>query len=497
MGQRDRKVFPASQREVSAEELSAEILKSLREDVRRQADVDMTTAVITVPAAFGALQCEATARAAELAGFVEAPLLQEPIAAAVGYGANPDDGGRRLLVFDLGGGTLDIAVISTRDGRLNVLEHRGNNLLGGKDIDRAIVDGVLLPPLEATFDLRKRMASGLARSAFLSRLRMKAEEAKIDLSRDTNVTISLFDLGVDDAGVAIELDVPLGRRQLEALSEPLLGKCCDLADEALAGARIKGSEIDRIVLVGGPTQSPFLRKFLGDRLGAPVDFSADPMTVVCRGAAIYASTLKKTSSSTIAGEAATGPAKAGLIDLKLSYEPVSAELICPVAGRISEDGRNVEIRIDSALDAWTSGWQPLQKGFFEILVSLTEGEVNTFWIYCRNPEGNLLDTAISEFKIRHGLVPSAPPLPNPLSVEILGADGKPFLDPIFAKGSPLPAEQTIRYRAAHAVKPSDPASGLAIKLWEGEYYDDPDANDWVGHVLIDPADVKQTIAQGS
>ena len=119
MGQKDRKNFPAAQRELSAEELSAEVLKSLKEDVRRQAGTDVNAAVITVPAAFGALQCEATARAAILAGLHEAPLLQEPIAAAVGYGARPGSAAQRWLVFDLGGGTLDIAVVSTRDGRLS------------------------------------------------------------------------------------------------------------------------------------------------------------------------------------------------------------------------------------------------------------------------------------------------------------------------------------------------------------------------------------------
>ena len=144
---------------------------------------DVTTAVITVPAAFGALQCEATARAAELAGLQEAPLLQEPIAAAIGYGARPGSANQRWLVFDLGGGTLDIAVVSTREGRLNVLEHRGNNLLGGKDIDRSIVEQIFFPALEASYDLR---ASGpkAARSALLPRLRIKAEEAKIDLSTE-------------------------------------------------------------------------------------------------------------------------------------------------------------------------------------------------------------------------------------------------------------------------------------------------------------------------
>src|ERR1035437_2644556 len=296
MGQKDRNRSPASQRELSAEELSAEILKSLREDVRRQTGTDVRAAVVTVPAAFGALQCEATARASALAGFEEAPLLQEPIAAAIGYGTSPRSSNQRWLVFDLGGGTLDIAVVSTREGRLNILEHRGNNLLGGKDIDRAIVEHVLLPALQVTYDLR---ASGpnTARSRLLPRLRIKAEEAKIDLSTDAEVVISLFDIGADDSDIPIELDLPFKRAQLEALMNPLVEKCIVLAQEALVGARVNGADLDRILLVGGPTQSPFLRSMLTTRLGAPIDFSVDPMTVVGRGAALYASTLDRTNRS--------------------------------------------------------------------------------------------------------------------------------------------------------------------------------------------------------
>ena len=329
MGQKDRKRFPAAQRELSAEELSAEVLKSLKEDVRRQTGTDVTTAVITVPAAFGALQCEATARAAGLAGLEEAPLLQEPIAAAIGYGARPGSANQRWLVFDLGGGTLDIAVVSTREGRLNVLEHRGNNLLGGKDIDRSIVEQILLPALEATYDLGASGPNG-ARSALLPRLRIKAEEAKIDLSTDSQVVVSLFDLGKDDSGEPIEMEVPLARAQLEGLMEPLLEKCCILAQEALAGARLAGADLDRILLVGGPTQSPLLRELLSARLGAPVDFSADPMTVVGRGAAVYASTLERTKSLLSPRPPMTGDC----VHLKLAYEPVSAEPQCTVAGRV-------------------------------------------------------------------------------------------------------------------------------------------------------------------
>jgi len=489
MGQKNRKRFPASQRELSGEELSAEVLKSLREDVRRQTGTDLTSAVISVPAAFGALQCEATARAAELAGLEEAALIQEPIAAAIGYNARPGCANERWLIFDLGGGTLDIAVVSTREGRLDILEHRGNNLLGGKDIDRLVVEHVLLPALEATYDLRASGPSA-ARDVLLPRLRIKAEEAKIDLSTDTQVEVSLFDLGEDDSGTPIDLEVSLTRGQLEALVEPLLDKCCVLAQEALAGARVTGADLDRILLVGGPTQSPLLRTMLSARLGAPVDFSADPMTVVGRGAAIYASTLERTKRST------TTPTK-DCVQLKLAYEPVSAESQCMVAGCVVDTTRDVEIKIDSEGGLWTSGWIRPRDGFFETPVSLKEADITTFWVYARDGQGRLLETDTPEFVVRHGLVPSAPPLPHTLSVEVLKAGGHPALDPVFPRGTPLPVEKTVKYRAMRALVPDNPDSDLAIKLWEGEYLDDPDTNEWVGNVLLRHDGVRRSVPEGA
>src|ERR1700688_2607002 len=494
MGQKDRKRFPAAQRDLSAEELSAEILKSLTEDVRRQTGTNVTAAVITVPAAFGALQCEATARAAQVAGLEEAPLLQEPIPAAIGYGASADISNQRWLVFDLGGGTLDIAVVSTREGRLNVLEHRGDNLLGGKDIDRSIVDHILFPALEKSYEMR---ASGpnASRTALLPRLRSKAEEAKIDLSTEKQVIISLFDVGEDDSGKPIDMEVPLARSRLEALMEPLLDKCFVLAQEALSGARVAGGELDRILLVGGPTQTPILREMLSLRIGAPVDFSADPMTVGGRGAAIYASTLERVKRPSTSQS--TKPKNDNLVILKLAYEPVSAELECTVAGRIMSPNRDVEIKIEAEGGLWTSGWIKPSHGVFETPISLKQGAITTFWVYARDGHGRLLDTDTSEFKVRHGLVPSAPPLPHALSVEVLNAGGKPTLDPVFAKGTPLPAEKKVPYRAMHALVPGNPESDLAIKLWEGEYPDDPEANEWVGHVVLSNGDVRRSVPEGS
>ena len=488
LGQKDRKLFPSIGKEFSSEELSAEILKALKEDVKRATGEEVTSAVITVPAAFGALQCEATARAAELAGLIEAPLLQEPVAAAIGYGIKPGSENQKWLVFDLGGGTLDIAIVSTKDGRLNVLEHRGNNLLGGKDVDQLILEEVVIPALKTQFDVRS-LDTG-ARSRLRSRLLAKAEEAKIDLSREEEVVISLFDLGDDDAGTPIEQEFGVTRARLAEVMEHLLTQCCALVVEAIEGARIRAKDLDRILLVGGPTQSPLVRARLQSDFGIPVDFSVDPMTVVGRGAAIYAATLEKTNQAPILNSPEA-------VVLKLAFEPVSADLQPAVAGMVTSPDKAVQIKIDAEGGGWTSGWLSTSGGFFETAVQLSPADITTFWPYSRDSKGRLLDTQPSEFRIRHGLVPTAPPLPHTLSFELLGSDGKPQLDPVFPKGSPLPVEKTIRYRAAHSVSPDRPDSSLAIKLWEGEFLSDPDTNEWVCNLVLAHDGVKRAIPRGS
>ncbi len=493
MGQKSSKRFPAAQRELSPEQLSSEVLKALKEDVRRQTGADVVSAVVTVPAAFGALQCEATARAAALAGLTEAPLLQEPIAAALGYGVRPGSANQKWLVFDLGGGTLDVAVVSTRDGRLNVLEHRGDNLLGGKDIDRAIVERILIPAIAGTHAIG-REGPGSARAALLPRLRLKAEEAKIDLSRDESVVVSLFDVGTDDEGAPIEIDVSITRSELEKLVAPLAEKCSALALEALTGARLRGPDLDRILLVGGPTQMPLLRAMLEQRIGAPIDFSADPMTVVGRGAAVYASALERKPRATVTAEdVAASPDR---VSLKVAYEPVSAELECVIAGRVTTTHEQVEIKLEEGGGLWSSGWVKPDSGIFEVTASLKPGDVSTFWVYARDASGRLLEADPAELKIRHGLVPSAPPLPHTLSVEVLAPEGA-RLDPVFARNTPLPAEKRIKYRATHALVPNKPESDLAIKLWEGEYLEDPEANDWVGKITLSHEAVPRSVPEGA
>src|SRR5215813_10297699 len=179
MGTNTEISFKRSGRRMKPEELSAEVLKSLKADVMQRTGEDIEAAVITVPAAFDLPQCKATEAAARLAGLKVSPLLQEPVAAAMAYGFQHEGKKSFWLVYDLGGGTFDAAIIQVRDGMIQVVNHGGDNQLGGKLIDWRIIEDLLLPTLERNYDLpyfnrgNKRWLSAFAK------LKKAAEEAKI------------------------------------------------------------------------------------------------------------------------------------------------------------------------------------------------------------------------------------------------------------------------------------------------------------------------------
>jgi molecular chaperone DnaK len=496
MGQRYAKAFPAAGRAMTPEELSAEVLKSVLADARRRTGEEVRSACVTVPAAFGALQCEATARAADLAGLEEHPLLQEPIAAAIAYGARAGVRDQRWLVFDLGGGTLDVAVVSTREGRLNVLEHRGDNHLGGKDIDRAVVQNIFLPLLSEQFALPSAEREAAGYNRLVRRLTLIAEYAKIELTTADETVVSLLDLGEDTEGKLIEAELPLTRARLEREVEPLLARCLRLADEALAGARLAGDGLDRVLLVGGPTQMPYVRALLAERLGAQVDSTLDPMTVVARGAAIYASTVERRAAAHTTTAAA--PSK-DVLTVRLAFDPLSAEPRSRVAGRLAggASGGALEVKIDADGGVWTSGWHAVKDSFFELPLVLREGQLNRFTLSVRDSRGRALAVEPKEFQIRHGLALDAPPLPHTISVEVGHADGHAELSPVFPRRTLLPAERTVSYRAAHTLRPSEPDTSLAIKLWEGEALTDPQANNWVGNMHVSSEQVRRPVPEGA
>ncbi len=488
MGQSDPRYFKAANKSLTAEGLSAEVLKSVLEDARQATNEAISAAVITVPAAFGQLQCEATARAASLAGLVESSLLQEPLAAAIAYGMKPDALDSRWLVYDLGGGTFDIAVVSTKQGQLSVLEHRGNNMLGGLDFDRLIVRKLLWPRLQESFNLPDVSKAVSTHRRLIQILHREAEQAKIDLSFAEKVTISLFNVGEDEEKKAIETEIEISRSDLNPLVEGLIAKTIQLCHQAINDARISTEDIAKVVLVGGPTHMPVIRDMISAELNLPLDFSIDPMTVVARGAAIYASTLTKQKP-------AIKLTQTNAINIILAHESVWPETSCLVAGRVETD-KTLEVLIESESKHWTSGWLPINDSYFETYVQLLEGKTTGFNILLRDESGNNLAATPDFFAIRHGLALSEPPLPHSIGTEFVRPDGSTTVEVIFPRSTSLPAQTIIHCKADKTLRPSQPNEYIAIKIWEGEF-PDPEANIWVGALKISAAHIRRPLPEGS
>src|SRR5215468_1178883 len=201
--------FPTAGAAKKPEELSAEILKALRQDIADQLGVPVERAVISVPALFELPQSAATSEAARLAGFARVELIQEPVASAIAAGWTADDEGR-WLVYDLGGGTFDASLLETHEGFLRVVGHDGDNFLGGREFDWAIVDWALAQ-LDKGLTRRDPALAGA-----LGKLKLAAEEAKIDLSRVDEATIALP--GWQAAGQTLDVDLVLTRGKLEELA---------------------------------------------------------------------------------------------------------------------------------------------------------------------------------------------------------------------------------------------------------------------------------------
>ena len=287
MGTSEKFHFERADAEMGPEEISAEILKSLKEDIlRKYPDFNTVAAVIPVPAAFSVLQSEATKRAGNLAGFKHVVLLQEPIAAAIAYGfANTKN--ENWLIYDFGGGTFDVALIASKERALSVLGHNGDNFLGGKNFDLEIVDKVIVPKIMEKFSVKNfNRSNEKYRSAF-SQLKFFAETAKIELSEYDKTSIVVENVGKDDEDKDIFVTINFTRKEFEVLIKPMIDRTIELSKETLKEAGIKSSSVAKVILVGGPTQIPYIRERIESDLKITADASVDPLTVVAKGACVF------------------------------------------------------------------------------------------------------------------------------------------------------------------------------------------------------------------
>ncbi len=271
--------FKAGGKEYSPQEISAFILQKIKKDAEAFLGDTVEKAVITVPAYFNDNQRQATKDAGKIAGLDVIRLVNEPTAACLAYGVNKSNEEHKILVFDFGGGTLDVTVMEFGDGVFEVKSTSGDTQLGGHDMDNAIIE-YLLSVIKREHDLD---VSGDA--AAMQRLREAAEKAKIELSTVLDTEINLPYLAMRN-GQPVNFVHKLTRAKLEDIVRPIVQRCGDPIKRALDDAKMTKDDITKIILIGGPTRMPIVQKFVEEYVGKKIERGVDPMEAVAKGAAI-------------------------------------------------------------------------------------------------------------------------------------------------------------------------------------------------------------------
>lgn len=275
---------------LTPEECSAEIIGQLLGQASTESGEDsFDGAVIAIPAAFNQMQTEATLRAAKLAGLENVELIQEPVAAAMASMAGAKRSGK-FLVYDLGGGTFDVALLEADHGEVRIIAQQGVNMLGGRDFDRMIVSEVVRPWLLANFDLPETFMRDPAYRRLARIAQLAAEKAKIELSSQEETSIFASDDEVrlsDQSETEIFLDAPVTRSQFEELIRQPIEHTIAIIQRLLEDNDVSTADVDRVVFVGGPSRIPLVRRLVTESLGIAADLKTDPMTAVAEGAAYF------------------------------------------------------------------------------------------------------------------------------------------------------------------------------------------------------------------
>lgn len=405
-----------AQKNFTAEELSSNVLKTLKSFYT---DHQIPAVVITVPAKFTVNQKTATMKAAKLAGFQQCELLQEPIAAAYAYGLKADSKNGYWLVFDFGGGTFDAALVKIEDGIMEVFDTEGDNYLGGKNLDEEIVNQIIIPYLKANYCIDDILSSKSSAEVLREAMKTYAEDVKNQLSfkESEDIISNLGDLGEDDLGEEIEIDLTVTQEQLNNAIISKFQKAVDICLALLSRNNLSGEDLDSIILVGGPTYSPLLRKMLREQIADKLDTSINPMTAVATGAALYASTIDSVVNSEIVIDEQE-------VQFELGYESTTVEeteWISLKLDKIYSTKNNVAsviVEIVRADNGWASGKVEINTIGDVIELALLPGKANAFNLYAYDPRGNKLNCFPSQFSIIQGAKVSTAPLPYHIGVAV-------------------------------------------------------------------------------
>jgi len=267
-------------KEYTPQQISSFILQKIKRDAEAFLGETVDRAVVTVPAYFNDNQRQATKDAGEIAGLQVVRIINEPTAASLAYGLDKAQKDLKIMVFDLGGGTLDVTIMEMGGGVFQVKSTSGDTQLGGTDMDNTLVSYVV-------DEFRKQSGLDINNDrAAMMRVREAAEKAKIELSNVVTTEINLPFLAYDAASGPKNLVLSLSRAKLEELVRPIIERCKTSIMQALQDGKLSPADIDKIILIGGPTRMPMVRQFVGTVMGKEAERGIDPMEAVAMGAAI-------------------------------------------------------------------------------------------------------------------------------------------------------------------------------------------------------------------
>ncbi len=493
-------------KDFSSEELSAEVLKKLKSFIQ---DENIYSIVITVPAKFLNPQNEATMKAAKLAGFKHVQLLQEPVAAATAYGLTAKNKDSFWCVFDFGGGTFDAALVKSEEGILSVKDTDGDNWLGGKNLDEAIVDQIIIPNLQANYAIDSILEDSTKKEILRNAVKPFAEEAKIQLSfKDShNILSNLGDLPFeDDNGEEPEIDVTITQKDMENVLAPIFQKAIDITKELLKRNNLKGADLGALILVGGPTFSPILRRMLKEQITENVDTKIDPMTAVATGAALFASTI---SVSDEVKEESRDKTK---LQLDLKYEATTVELDEMINIKVLKEKtegtfpEKIFVDVVRSDGAWSSGKKQIGEKSSILEVLLNEGQSNAFDVNVYDEAGNKLECQPNQFTIIQGIggLDGMQVLPYHIGIaKYFHTEEKDLFLPVkgLEKSKKVPATGVANgLKTRTAIRAGMASDIIRIPIYQGDHNAEgtnPVLNNLINEVIISGEHLPKHLPEGS
>ena len=476
-------------------ELSAQVLKELKTFVNTGDNLDAV--VITIPASFDTIQSNATKEAGIQAGFKQVVLLQEPIAASLAYANMKKEKEMQegqWLVYDLGGGTFDVALIKIKDGEMKVLDHEGDNFLGGADFDNMIVEKIIIPKLYENYkfsDLEDKMksASGKFNAVYLKLLRL-SEDAKIILSAKTSAEIEITGFE-DEDGNDVDIEIVITRSEFNELIKLNIDGTIDMIKKILTRNSLKPIDLQFTLMVGGSTYIPYVRSRVEEVLQIPANCEIDPTTAVAIGAAYYSATKPKEIEK-------SGTKTKTSLSIKTSYNKASKEKDELFSARITGSTEGLSYRITRDDGGFDSGIKKLAERISEDL-PLVDGSFNFFTLVVYDNLNNTINTDIEPIGINSGFGISGQPIPEDICLEIDDLDnpGKTRLLLMFQKNSVLPLRKPVTFPLNKGLIKGNINDYITINVVEGSHLAIPESNKPIAFLRIDGNMIKRDISKGS